>query len=85
MSELQRFEKVTAHFTPKRLDDLKMGARQFIGEIAEFRALWIIEEGPYEGQWAMEVPREWDARSNGEFVWAPECDLTAVSVPHSPT
>lgn len=82
MSKIQQFDKVEARFTPKRIDDLRAGAHQFIGEIAEFRALWVIEDGPYEGQWAMEVPRNWDARSGGEFVWSPECDLSPVVAAH---
>ena len=84
MSEMQRFDIVLARFTPARPDDLKPAAHQFVGEQAEFRALWIIEEGPYKDQWAMEVPREWDGRSDGEFTWVPECDLTLFSTSPSP-
>lgn len=77
-NDLQPFDRITATFTPRRTDDLKPGAHAFIGTTIEWEVAWIIEEGPYEGEWAM-VPAHYATRP--PFAWAPSGDLTPVEAP----
>lgn len=63
---------VKAIFSPRRVDDLKAGATDLIGLSGLFEALWVIEEGPYAGEWAMRMPRNWPPV---EAIWVPEGDL----------
>jgi len=77
---LNLFDTVRARFSPKRIDDLIDGVIDWIGFEATWQALWIIEEGPYKGQWAMGVEPKEATRLLEEglilpFAWVPECDL----------
>jgi hypothetical protein len=87
--EFYQFGKVRAVLEPKRLDDLKAGARRFIGREGIFDVLWIISEedgGNYVGQHAMGRPREWaeecpdDENWEDGFYWVPEEDLRILEV-----
>ena len=68
-------ERVLAIFRPKRTDDLQHGSEEHIGKTYIFQAVWILEEGPYKGEWAM-MPI--DYIPGQYFGWVPECDLKIV-------
>lgn len=63
------YDQVEAVFRPNNVDDLRDEIRQHVGQKFTWRASWVIEDGPYAGQWAM-VP------DNYLGFWAPECDLS---------
>jgi hypothetical protein len=72
---LQPLDRVDATFTPRRVDDLKGGAAQWIGWRGIWEASWLIEEDsgvPWVGEWHMMVVPP--APLN--FIWAPSGDLT---------
>ena len=67
---------VTAKLNPVRQDDLQTGVSEYIGKVCQWRALHIIEDGAYVGQWAMlnvdftnPLP---------PFAWSPLCDLEII-------
>ncbi|CAN7515438.1 hypothetical protein [Brucella pseudogrignonensis] len=66
---------VYARFSPKVVETLKPEALDFIGREGHFEFLWIIDEGKYQGQWAMRKPTDWSA----PFVWVPYEDLTVLN------
>jgi hypothetical protein len=49
---MKQFDEVTATFQPKRTDDLRPDAHQFIGQTFRWIATHVIEEGPYASQWS---------------------------------
>lgn len=69
----EQYSTFVAVFAPKRTDDLRYGSERWIGRMHEWRRLWIIEDGPYAGQWACEAA---DRSLLTPFAWVPECDLT---------
>lgn len=69
MKTLTQYDTIQATFQPRRTDDLRFGMNAFIGRTGTFTAIWIIEEGEYIGQWAMQAPEDWPCS------WVPECDL----------
>ena len=73
---MKQFEVITASFTPQRIDDLQDDARDHVGKVYDWCASWIIEGGPYDGQWAM-APRPKDSVWPS-IGWVPECDLTTI-------
>ncbi len=76
---LTQYEVVTAKYRPLRTDDLRPGAEKKIGVVAQWQASWVIEDRPYEGQWAMVlVPGASDDPARWPFAWTPECDLEPV-------
>jgi hypothetical protein len=79
-AELQQFDFVLATFRPTRHDDLQPGAAEWIGERCKWQAAWIIESGPYTGQWAMSVDPHRTVPRATSFAWAPFCDLADVEV-----
>lgn len=82
MSALEFCDTVVATFAPKRTDDLKPGAAEFIGQRCVWQAAWPIEEGPYAGQWAM----TWYGDSpRPPFAWTPLCDLTDIERTDEPS
>jgi hypothetical protein len=76
-SDMQQFDRVVATFEPIRRDDLKAGAAEWIGRTLTWQASWIVEEGDYEGQWAMAPmpPLGAPATDWPPFTWIPLCDL----------
>ena len=50
---MDHFDVIEAVYAPLRTDDLSPGSSEYNGRIAEWQAVWIIEGGPYDGQWAM--------------------------------
>ena len=75
---MKQFDKVYARFNPRDLTTLRRGARPFVGLCTTWEAYWIIEEGPYSGQWAMVARGWWDSGFPG---WVPEIDLSIVPQP----
>jgi hypothetical protein len=76
MDDIQQFDLFYATFNPKRTDDLKPGAASFIGWRGIWEALWIIEDGPYEGQWAIGINDvSHQLKKQPPFIWVPGCDL----------
>jgi hypothetical protein len=73
--KLQQFDMVEATFRPTRLDDLKPEVKGKVGERGIFQAVWIVEDGHYEGQWAMS-PQDFN---HWQFVWTPLCDLVNIT------
>jgi hypothetical protein len=76
---IQQYDEVEATFAPQRTDDLKPGCETWIGRRARWAAEWIIEDGPYQGQWAM-VQHE----TGAPMAWSPLCDLADVVPVHQP-
>ena len=70
---MKHFDLVEATFQPQNLETLKERAVQWIGWRGTWEASWIIEEGPYEGTFAMCV-----MNSRPPFLWVPEIDLTEI-------
>ena len=70
---MKAHERVRAIFRPKCTDDLQYSPE--IGKTYIFQAGWIIDEGPYKGEWAM-MPI--DYIPGQYFGWVPECDLETV-------
>lgn len=68
---MQQFDKITATFAPRRTDDLLPGVVEWIGRKLIWQAYWVIEEGSYEGEWAM-APCD---VSGCPFAWVPSGDL----------
>lgn len=70
-SDFETLERIVATFAPQRTDDLRPDFSLPVGYRGEWEALWVIERGPYEGQWCF-----WptDRRSG----WVPLCDLADV-------
>jgi len=69
---LQRYDVFRATFQPLRRDDLKPDTAAWIGREIEWVAAWMVDDGPYAGQWAcMPAP----GSPTTPFVWVPECDL----------
>lgn len=68
LAYLESFEAV---FSPRVVSDLQPGADLLVGERCEWQASWIIEDGPYAGEWACALvsPRP------APFAWVPESDL----------
>jgi len=67
----EQYTTFTATFTPTRTDDLRGMARPNVGVTLDWTRYWLIEDGPYKGQWAC-LP----THSDESFGWVPECDLT---------
>ena len=60
-------------YNPKRTDDLKDEAKQYIGKRLLWRYMWEIEDGEYAGQYAM-MP-DYIAHKDMQMGWSPECDV----------
>ena len=73
---MEQFEQNIAAFLPQRTDDLREEMKPHIGSTYTWRASWIIEDGPYAGQWAMvAVPDEHVGVTALPVYWVPESDL----------
>lgn len=68
---LQRHQTLRGIFRPKRCDNLRAGALAHIGREIEFSVAWRIEEGPYQGQWALLAAEGLDPI----LGWVPEEDV----------
>ena len=74
-SDIEQFDKIKAVFMPLKRDTLKEELFKYIGMSGKFEAVWIVELGPYEGQWAMTPDRNDPDWSGFEAVWIPLEDL----------
>lgn len=78
-----------AEFRPQRTDDLTPEAQEWIGWTGLWEISFLIEEGPYEGQYACVVKRKRDGTYGGDesyppasaFVWVPHSDLKPIAIP----
>lgn len=78
---MQQFDKVSAIFSPLRVDDLAPGVSEWIGRRMEFEASYVLDEEmseEYAGQWCMSVVRRAGDDTQYPFTWIPLCDLSAV-------
>jgi hypothetical protein len=74
---MEQFDRFVAEYQPQRRDDLKPEASRWIGWSGFWEATWVIEEGPYVGQFACAVdPVQEGAPPASALVWVPECDLS---------
>ena len=71
---MKQYQKISASFSPRRVDDLRENAQAWIGRTSLWTASWVIEEGDYEGELAMTPPYD----MNAPFVWVPSGDLQAA-------
>ena len=80
-SALYQHDIIAATFKPRRTDDLKPGARAFIGQRHEWYVSWEITEedgGPYVGEFACSF-HELEGPSP-DFVWVPSGDLADIEL-----
>ena len=66
---------VMAYFKPKNTQTLKKETIGMIGQIGIFQYGWIVEEGTYTGQWAMNPLTPPMLHT---FTWCPEEDLEII-------
>lgn len=69
--EIEWLRRYSAAFRPRRTDDLKPGLADQIGRHHVWTAGWLIDDEPYEGQWAMTT----DPGSDFPYAWVPQEDL----------
>jgi hypothetical protein len=76
-----------ATFRPKRSGNLRPEAEKWIGWRGLWQAAFLIEEGPYEGQWACTLHLKRDGTYGNAphpgadaFDWVPEEDLEAIQL-----
>ncbi len=72
---MKQFQVVAARWKPKRTDDLVGRATHFIGFKSQWQAIFKIDQGRYESQWAM---MNVDFDIHLPFAWVPESDLEVV-------
>lgn len=80
------FERFIATFKPEHMDDLRLEARDWIGWRGVWEAVWLIDEGAFEGQYACAVvPMQDKAPPADAFVWVPSGDLVdLLAAPRRP-
>lgn len=74
-AQYQQFDWVKALYHPKRTDDLVDGTKKHIDRPFMFQAIWIVEDGEYEGQWAF-MPYTMNKEPIINFGWVPQQDLS---------
>ena len=72
-SKYEQYTKIKGIFKPKNKETLREEAKEFIGRPLKFRALWIIEDGDYKGQWAFR-PMTMDEKEVS-MGWVPQEDI----------
>lgn len=75
---MKQFDVVTATIKPQRIDDLKLGALEIVGKTLQFKAMNIISDGEYKGQWAM-APMDIEDTNSLLAGWWPLCDLEVAA------
>lgn len=73
---MDMLQVIEAKFMPRRTDDLIIGAEDWIGRKLEWQAIFIIESGTYENEWAMSPYGK--HRFNTPFTWVPLGDLEII-------
>jgi hypothetical protein len=66
---LKRGSHIRGRFVPLRRDDLKPSILAYEGRSGVFETLWKIEDGPYKGDWALRIPKDWPV---SDAFWVPE-------------
>jgi hypothetical protein len=74
---MRQFDTTRATFRPTRTDDLRPGVELWIGCRLTWQAAYIMDEGPYEGEWAM-MPLDHDLPVRFPAAWVPLCDLAII-------
>jgi len=74
MTAYAQFAVIRARFEPKRRDNLRPAAVASIGLETTWRAMYVMDEGEYEGQMAF-ITQDPAINVGG---WVPECDLVPV-------
>lgn len=83
---LEQFDWFPAEYQPQRRDDLKPAAEEWIGWRGLWEAAFVIDEGPYEGQFACTVKLKRDGTYGAPypparaFAWVPQCDLKPIQI-----
>ena len=72
MTTIERWDVVEAQFSPRDEATLKPGLAAKVGKRTEFTAMFVIEDGPYEGQYEMH------SSILAPYLWCPEEDLADV-------
>lgn len=73
----KQFDVVYAEFRPTRENDLAPGAAEWIGRRMRWQAMYVIEYGPFMGDWLM-MPT---LPPFPPFAWAPSSDLDVSACP----
>ena len=73
---MEQFSTIAAEFRPRRTDNLRPGWLGWVGRPATWEAQFVLESGPYKGQWAM-VPQTEQPPPG----WVPLSDLRAAPQP----
>ena len=68
-----QYVKIKGIFKPKNKETLRDEALPFVGKPLKFMAMWIIEDGQYEGQWAFQPLTMDDKRV--PMGWVPQEDI----------
>jgi hypothetical protein len=72
--EVRQFDKFEATFSPRNRESLRPSAVPEIGERFVFQALWVIDGGEFDGEWAMGAISE----PLPAFAWVPLSDLIDI-------
>lgn len=75
---MDQFKEYKGVFNPGSTDDLQGDAKDFIGVTCLWQPMWVIEDGAYEGDWAMMqvAPEEDWLKSLSR--WVPERDIDFI-------
>jgi hypothetical protein len=71
---MERFDIIRGEFRPRRKDNLRPWAEGLVGRVFEWEAAWVIESGPYAGEWAL-LPRD---KTGFPYGWVPASDVIEV-------
>jgi len=90
---LQQFDYFPAEFQPRRRDDLTPQAAEWIGWAGIWQAAFLIEDGPYAGEFACVVKLKRDGTYPGgrpyppadAFAWVPQFDLLLPTISEADT
>ena len=72
-AKYSQYVKIKGIFKPKNKETLLDDAIPFVGKPLKFVAMWILDDGPYEGQWAFQ-PRTMDDK-RVPMGWVPQEDI----------
>ncbi len=78
-NRLEQFDRVIGLFKPRNTADLIPGAAAYIGWRFLFQAAWIIEEGPYVGEWALQIVLVSMGAPLPPFAWLAESDVEILT------
>lgn len=70
--DFEQHDFIEACFNPVRRDDLRDKTIVRVGQRSLFCTSFVIDRGPYSGQWAFEALPGWGCN------WVPRCDLSDI-------